>query len=195
LQKLKKLERLNIAKLRNPLPWKDIIEIGNLFPRLIELQFRSNDVIPPQAIQEQENALEGHHRSKRGRFMDAQPEPLHQEDEIDTEDGPSSVLAVTTTISTAVMPLTTEIEAGVKRKRSCSPSPPPTATTTTLDTDVAGEGSSQQLSENKEGKGKQVKEELPDVMSATLRSGLKISFRVTGEDEDGVQDEPGWNFF
>ncbi|KAF9120526.1 hypothetical protein BGW39_011306 [Mortierella sp. 14UC] len=197
LLKLRKLERLNIAKLRNPLPWKDIIEIGNLFPKLIELQFRSNDVIPPQATQEQEDALEGHHRSKRGRFVDVQPEPLHREGDEDAARGgstslPADVPVTVTNTSLATgsgtTPTPTPSEPSLsKRKRSRSPSPAPTTTTTTdADTDTAAEGSSQQPDEDK-GKNKQPKEEPRGIMSATLRSGLKISFRLSGEDEDDTQ--------
>ncbi|KAG0258658.1 hypothetical protein BGZ95_004903 [Linnemannia exigua] len=207
LLKLRKLERLNISKLRNPLPWKDIIEIGNLFPRLIELQFRSNDVIPPQATQEREEALVGHHRSKRGRFVDDQPVPLHQEE--DGGQGGSTLLPAvarlattssgTTTLSnpgtgteTEITPTPTSSESSLsKRKRSRSPSPTPTTTYTTTDTDTVANESSHQEGENKEERNNQAKEEPSDIMSATLRSGLKISFRLSGEDENDAQGGPG----
>ncbi|KAF9902327.1 F-box and leucine-rich repeat protein 4 [Linnemannia zychae] len=208
LQKLRKLETLNIAKLRNPLPWKDIIEIGNIFPRLIELQFRSNDVIPPQATQEQEDALEGHHRSKRGKFVDVQPEPLYQEEEgknaaQDTSTSLPAALLVTVAASTTVTntslaggsgstPTLVPSESSLsKRKRSRSPSPTPTPTTTYTDTDAVAERSVQQVDEDKSNENKQTREEPSNVLSATLRSGLKISFRLSGEDEDDTQGGPG----
>ncbi|KAG0373859.1 F-box and leucine-rich repeat protein 4 [Mortierella sp. AD032] len=203
LSKLRKLERLNIAKLRNPLPWKDIIKIGNLFPRLIELQFRSNDVIPPQATQEQEEALEGHHRNKRGKFVDEQPVPLHQEE--DGDQGESTLLPAVVKLATTSSGAATSSNAGTeitlasatsesslsKRKRSRSPSPTPTTTYTTTDTDASANGSNLQEVENKERKDEQANEETSSIMSATLRSGLKISFRLSGEDEDDAQGGPG----
>ncbi|KAF9421931.1 hypothetical protein BGZ94_008709 [Podila epigama] len=46
LSKLGRLEMFDISGLWNPLPWQDIVEIGNLFPRLKDLEFRNADLIP-----------------------------------------------------------------------------------------------------------------------------------------------------
>ncbi|KAF9565975.1 hypothetical protein EC968_003974 [Mortierella alpina] len=47
LSSLTRLQKLDISKIRYPMEWKDIVELGNLFPSLKEFQFRSSDVIPP----------------------------------------------------------------------------------------------------------------------------------------------------
>ncbi|KAF9275501.1 hypothetical protein BGZ68_010753 [Mortierella alpina] len=47
LSSLTRLKKLDISKIRHPMEWKDIVEIGNLFPSLKEFEFRSSDVIPP----------------------------------------------------------------------------------------------------------------------------------------------------
>ncbi|KAF9946205.1 hypothetical protein BGZ70_003332, partial [Mortierella alpina] len=47
LSSLTRLEKLDISKIRYPMEWEDIVELGNLFPSLKEFQFRSCDVIPP----------------------------------------------------------------------------------------------------------------------------------------------------
>ncbi|KAG0285667.1 hypothetical protein BGZ97_007708 [Linnemannia gamsii] len=218
LSELKKLERLDIAKLRNPLPWATIIEIGNLFPKLTELQFRSNDVIPPQATIEQEQAIKevetnAGHRVKRGRFVDQQPEPTHQEDNGNGGHGGSMCLPLvvpqgtqlsaralmSTTLPTGPSPTPSEPSLP-KRKRSRSPSPTPTSpstntsdtTTTTVD-----EGSSVQDEKKKSaamaavGPGPAEKQKQSEIMSATLRSGLEISFRLNGGDDDDSQGGPG----
>ncbi|KAF8928142.1 hypothetical protein BGZ47_001798 [Haplosporangium gracile] len=212
LSKLTRLERLDIAKLRNSLPWATIIEIGNLFPRLTELQFRSNDVIPPQAIVEQDQAIgeveaKVGHRIKRGRFVDQQPEPTHQENNADGGQGGSTSLpavvqtascsasSTKTTFSTKEATSTskpTSSEPSLpKRKRSRSPSPNPTTPSATTDDTTATGGSSSQDETNKKLLTKRAvvaeKQKQPEVMSATLRSGLKISFRLNGEDEDDSQ--------
>ncbi|KAF9080783.1 hypothetical protein BGX23_001693 [Mortierella sp. AD031] len=196
LSRLKRLERLDITKLRNPLPWTEIIEIGNLFPKLTELQFRSNDVIPPLSSAEQRAIDEARagHRIKRGRFVDEQPQPIHQ-DEGDEEDGCSTSLpavptptptsiSITTTTSSSMATTTssssssstgsisTSTEPSLqKRKRSRSPTPTDSTLSTTT---TAAEGPS-----------------VTDIMSATLRSGLKISFWLSGEDEEDGQGGPG----
>lgn len=213
LLKLTKLERLDIAKLRNPLPWATIIEIGNLFPKLTELQFRSNDVIPPQATLEQEQAIEEvearvGHRIKRGKFVDQQPEPLHQDDEDDGgQAGSASFPAVvptgscsspsrTTTLSSTGTSSTPSESSLPKRKRSRSPSPTPTAPSAAAkDTSIAEGSSEQDAKKKRTSLGKATvaaeKQKQPEVMSATLRSGLEISFRLNGEDEDDSHGGPG----
>ncbi|KAG0275516.1 F-box and leucine-rich repeat protein 4 [Linnemannia gamsii] len=217
LSKLTRLERLDVAKLRNPLPWATIIEIGNLFPKLTELQFRSNDVIPPQAAVEQEQAISEveakvGHRIKRGRFVDQQPEPIHQEDNDDRSHGGSmslpivvpngmkwSALASTSTFSTTGASPTPSEPSLSKRKRSRSSSPTPNAPSTATDdiNTTADERSSVQ--DKKDTSFAMVAAETGpadeqtqlEVMSATLRSGLKISFRLNGEDDDDLQGGPG----
>ncbi|KAG9068179.1 hypothetical protein KI688_011774 [Linnemannia hyalina] len=211
LSKLTKLERLDIAKLRNPLPWATIIEIGNLFPRLTELQFRSNDVIPPQATLAQEQAIEEveakvGHRIKRGRFVDQQPEPLYQDDNDDGGQAGSTYLpavimadscasssrsATSSTTGTLSIPSEPSLS---KRKRSRSPSPTPTTPSAADEDTITAEGSSEQDTKKKKwtSLGKAVeKQKQPEVMSATLRSGLKISFKLNGEDDEDSQGGPG----
>ncbi|KAF9304428.1 hypothetical protein BGZ74_001602 [Mortierella antarctica] len=133
LSKLKKLETLDISKLRKPLPWKDLVEIGNLFPRLTEFQFRSSDVIPPELDEEEEE--EGG-------------------DESTTKDVPE---AEKTLEDAALEP--------AKEKE------PPAEALLTEDIPMA------------------------EVMKATLFSGLEISFRLNGEDEEGEGGaEEGFGF-
>ncbi|KAF9981180.1 hypothetical protein BGZ75_007555 [Mortierella antarctica] len=50
LSSLTRLQKLDISKIRYPMEWKDIVEVGNLFPSLKEFQFRTSDVIPPPTI-------------------------------------------------------------------------------------------------------------------------------------------------
>lgn len=213
LSKLTKLERLDIAKLRNPLPWATIIEIGNLFPRLTELQFRSNDVIPPQATLAQEQAIEEvearvGHRIKRGKFVDQQPEPLYQDDEDDggqagstslpvvvpTGSGSSSSRMTTTSSSTGTTSTPSESSLS-RRKRSRSPSPTPSTPSTAAEDIIAAGRSSEQDAKKRTSLRKAavaaMKQKQPEIMSATLRSGLEISFRLNGEDEDDSHGGPG----
>lgn len=133
LTKLRKLENLDISKLRKPLPWWDLVEIGNLFPMLIEFQFRSSDVIPPgpDAVEMEEGDEEGENGAK--------------------EDVPE-----------AEKTLDAELEPTTEKE----PEPP---------TDV-------------------LTEDIPmvEVMKAILSSGLEISFRLDGEDEE--IEEEGWGF-
>ncbi|CAO3568085.1 unnamed protein product [Mortierella alpina] len=53
LSSLTRLEKLDISKIRYPMAWKDIVELGNLFPSLKEFQFRSCDIIPPPTTAQQ----------------------------------------------------------------------------------------------------------------------------------------------
>ncbi|KAG0039779.1 Cleavage polyadenylation factor subunit clp1 [Podila clonocystis] len=128
LSKLKKLKTLEISKLRKPLPWKDLVEIGNLFPRLTEFQFRSSDVIPPEPDEEEPD----------------EKEPKQEREEFTTKDIPKAEKALEDAVSEPT-----------KKKE-----PPAKALPT---------------------------EDIPmvEVMKATLFSGLEISFRLNGEDEEG----------
>ncbi|KAG0093978.1 hypothetical protein BGZ93_007601 [Podila epicladia] len=129
LSKMKRLEQLDISKLRKRLPWKDLVEIGNLFPKLTEFQFRSSDVIPPEPDEE-------------------------GGDESTTKDIP-------------------EAEKNLE------------------------DAASEPVKEKKLLAEALLTEDIPmvEVMKATLLSGLEISFRLNGEDEEGEGGaEEGFGF-
>ncbi|KAG0362489.1 hypothetical protein BC939DRAFT_437335 [Gamsiella multidivaricata] len=204
LSNLRHLETLDVSKLKNPIPWRGMIEIGNLFPGLKEFQFRSSDVIPPISAEEKaaiRNATERHARG--GPFTATQPMPGEASDEA----GPSTLAGISSVASSAEVEATTT-EANItqpapKRRRSRSPIPSPSGMTpsnaispaanvtrddtepvveqTTDSSDIADEDEDQPMS---------------GVMRATLRSGLEISFRMNGEDEEEGPDggEDMWGF-
>ncbi|KAI8601559.1 hypothetical protein EDD21DRAFT_374150 [Dissophora ornata] len=207
LAKLKRLEMLDIIKLKNPIPWKDMIEIGNLFPRLTDFQFRSSDVIPPLSAAERvaiKKVTEEH--KKRGPFTSAQPVPGEVL-------GGNARSTTSTAIAPSSLPLSSATDllsdaiakpSSPKRRRSRSPSPPITpvdvSSSSTSPVLVLTEGVdvssvvAQETNENDEDEGE---DELVDgVMKATLRSGLEISFQLSGEDEEEGPDisDAAWGF-
>ncbi|KAI1296256.1 hypothetical protein EDD11_007448 [Mortierella claussenii] len=220
LSRLTQLESLNIEKLKKPLPWEDIIEIGNLFPRIKELQFRSNDVIPPLSVGERlaiSQSLEGH--VVRKPFTDTQPEPgLDPEVVLGTplpastlpsEQAPPQPEAIPGSDSDSDRPRSS------KRRRSRSPSPSPTPLLNPADSPSAIANPTQKQSTSLPVSASPIAEswttmstasvpiselaasstEIPPVMKATLQSGLVISFRVNGEDDEGGPDgDEGWSF-
>ncbi|KAF9321485.1 F-box and leucine-rich repeat protein 4 [Podila horticola] len=140
LSKLKRLKTLDISKLRKPLPWKDLVEIGNLFPRLTEFQFRSSDVIPPEpgAVEEEKEKEE-------------------EEEDIDES-------------------ATKDVPEAEKTLEEAASEP-------TKDKELSADAL--------------LTEDIPmvEVMKATLSSGLEISFRLNGEDEEGEEGaEEGFGF-
>ncbi|KAG0287257.1 F-box and leucine-rich repeat protein 4 [Dissophora globulifera] len=196
LKKLTRLELLDIVKLKNPIPWKDMVAVGNLFPRLKEFDFRSSDVIPPHSTTEREyirSASQGHVR--RGPFTDVQPEPgvaLGGGGGTEAEDVWRSGQISSSSALKNKPPS--------KRRRSKSPSP----SVMPLTTSVAGIESTQMLSEpgsdsntDAEHENEADEDEVIDgVMKAKLRSGLIISFQLSGEDEEEGPDvgDGAWGF-
>ncbi|KAF9917004.1 hypothetical protein FBU30_001040 [Linnemannia zychae] len=201
LSQLIKLERLDIAKLKEPLPWQDIIEIGNLFPKLDMLQFRSRDVILPSISEKEETVSYNEtpscgNANKRRKAIDQQSVPIyHEMDDNECasnskenweEENPTTMSFLdlpTSSTGTVILP-TSKPLLNSKRKRSRSPSP----TSTKTHSITAEEGSNGQNDEKQRHK----KKELPEVLMATLRSGLTISVRLNGEDEDDNQGGLDW---
>ncbi|KAF9177368.1 F-box and leucine-rich repeat protein 4 [Haplosporangium sp. Z 11] len=212
LSRLKNLETLDIVNMISPLPWNDIIEIGNLFPNLKRFQFRSSDVIPPLSTTEQEAirlATEGH--KKRGPFLGVQPVPTGGDTEMRNrgEGGREGSGAGSTNVTEnvpGVVALATASSAkngppSSKRMRACShesTSVPVTVSTIHLQeatTVVKTEPENPQDDAGKIAKDEQKQQNnINDgVMKATLRSGLEISFQINGEDvEDAQGGDESW---
>ncbi|KAG0227021.1 hypothetical protein B0O80DRAFT_63378 [Mortierella sp. GBAus27b] len=205
--KLSQLETLDVAKLKNPIPWKDMIEIGNWFPRLRELQFRSSDVISPLSVIHM-TTIEG---SSKG-YKQSKPLPMDIVGSEAEATGSGSVdpSSTSTSTSTTTLPTTTEtnetlnntdsspIQPPPKRKRSRSPSPSPSSspkspakepsdtTSSSTETAVSNPTDSKKASAQF-GDDHFVVED--GVVKAKLLSGLEISFRISGDDDEGSGDD------
>lgn len=198
LPSLKRLEGLDISKLKEPIPWKDIIEIGNWFPHLKEFQFRSCDVIPPSSLIQITTTETANEEESS---PSAQPQPMKVPGSgAGAEESPISPRAIRRRsileeFSQAEFSLDNPDSSATpppsKRKRSRPPSPPveeeysnvasssteqttPNFTDTNMGSVLPGD--EQYVSVN-------------DLVKSTLRSGLVISFRLSGEDEEGSEED------
>ncbi|KAG0048794.1 hypothetical protein BGZ83_006301 [Gryganskiella cystojenkinii] len=190
LAQLKDLETLDLTKVKHPLLWQDMIEIGNLFPKLKKLEFRSSDIIPPLSKTEQKAILKAmeDHAGVRPLFSEYQGIPLlggkkrKSRDDDENPPGDQEIAITETGAETA----NTEDESGPKTaKRRRSQSPQAAATLTGFEAPSTTTMTGDDDEDN---------EPLPEVMTATLRSGLQISFRLNGEDEQEGGEEEGWGF-
>ncbi|KAG0251515.1 F-box and leucine-rich repeat protein 4 [Mortierella polycephala] len=212
LSRLKGLETLDIVNMNSPLPWSDIIEIGNLFPNLKRFQFRSSDVIPPLSTTEQEMirlATDGH--EKRGPFLGVQPVPTGGDTEMRnrgeggregsgagstnmTENVPG-VVALVVASSTNGRPPSSKRMRACPRESTSGPVPVSTIYLQEATTTVKAEPEDPQGDADKIAKDEQKQQDWihDGVMKATLRSGLEISFQTNGEDvEDTQGGDEGW---
>ncbi|KAF9994860.1 hypothetical protein BGZ80_011504 [Entomortierella chlamydospora] len=178
LAQLKRLETLNISKLKNPIPWSDVIAIGNLFPRLTQFQFQCSDVVPPLSV------IEGAAVKKSSKVHLGEPSESLQS----TAEASTSATSLGATASGT--PRITSRPSSPKRKRSRSPSPlpspaPPIPTRSIspdpfLDQIYTGDNNGEENRPTSE------------AMRATLNSGLEISFQVGSEEEEAPT---GWGVF
>ncbi|GJJ78730.1 hypothetical protein EMPS_11089 [Entomortierella parvispora] len=210
LKELKNLETLDLTKLKHPLPWKDMVTIGNLFPKLKKFEFRSSDVIPPMSIKEQKAILKAmeDHAGVRPLFSEFPGVHLgkrkSRETHGDDNDGDheesgrldagndSDTYKENTQDTLAAEPRS------AKRRRSQSPpvGAEPTTEHNLTDPRTLHGPVKPALEENRGSGGEDDSEPLPEIMKATLRSGLEISFRLSGEDDQDGEggEEGGWGF-
>ncbi|KAF9160496.1 F-box and leucine-rich repeat protein 4 [Mortierella sp. AD011] len=178
LAQLKRLETLNISKLKNPIPWSDVIAIGNLFPRLTQFRFQCSDVAPPLSVIERAAV------KKSSKVHPQEPSESLQS----TAEASTSVTSLGATASGTSR--ITSRPSSPKRKRSRSPSPPllpappiPTRSASPdpiLDQIYIGDNNGEENRPTSE------------AMRVTLNSGLEISFQVGGEEDEAPA---GWEFF
>ncbi|KAG0346778.1 Cleavage polyadenylation factor subunit clp1 [Podila humilis] len=213
LRGLRKLETLDISKPKNPLFWEDIIEIGNLFPNLSEFQFRSSDVIcppppllppPPRTAllpQQPKRIATGRSaatRTKRRRVVvegreEVEEEQEHEQDhkrQQEHEQEQESELGKEQDPENEQDP-TLEADQTLEESLDVQPGETVVPATITANTDSKASDSIAEESKNAptiDDSG------LPEVMTAILSSGLKISFRLNGEDDENEEGgaEEGW---
>jgi len=179
LSGLRRLEILDITKLMNPLPWKTLIEIGNWYPWLKDYQFRSSDVIPPREILEMaamEEIPNGYVLGEPSAGAWLQSTKAGLESMTGVENGDQYSSTATSDTSDTSPPSS-------KRKRSRSPSPSPSSYSSS--SCAEGEHFKEQAEVSRYNKSVVV----DGIVKTRLRSGLEISFRISGEEEEGSEDD------
>ncbi|KAG0199592.1 F-box and leucine-rich repeat protein 4 [Mortierella sp. GBA30] len=208
--KLIRLETLDISKIRNPIAWKDMIAIGNLFPRLREFQFRSSDVIPPLSASEQAAIDSAKRAGEYAKYAstDQNPGGFEVETRGASAETSSKVSGRNRSRSSESLSGMGSAERDTdssssdrgpsKKTPSTTPSPSPLVSATALGqrtflsttTSIAEQDQHECM---KTGAVEWNEDAHVDgVISATLRSGIKISFRVNGEDIEDGQGGDGW---
>lgn len=207
LGQLKDLETLDLTKLKHPLPWQDMVTIGNLFPKLRKFEFRSSDVIPPISRKEQRAILKAmeDHAGVRPLFSEFRGVQLGKrkgrEDDNDSRNNNwiegSGELGIECGNARSEENTQDTVVAGLnsaKRRRSQSPSVYPKATCALSEPTPDEYANINRVDNSKVDI--EDDEPLPEMMTATLLSGLEISFQLSGEDDQNGErgGEEGWGF-
>ncbi|KAF9205652.1 F-box and leucine-rich repeat protein 4, partial [Haplosporangium sp. Z 27] len=184
LEQLTRLETLNISKLRNAIPWSDMIEVGNLFPRLRQFLFQNSDVIPPSSVLEKAATKKIHAGGMPSKSRQVESGELEDVNE------PLTASPQSSSMLTSSLEATSPESSSPKQKRSQVSSPSsqlslpgtsPDSATSQLPKQLPA-GSTPTFTGNVSYEGED-ELSMPEVLRATLNSGLEISLQACKEDD------------